>query len=248
MQKITQGGDVDIKMEVDTEFEEHRLQTLFTKEPETISWIAELMSPGDVLVDIGANIGVFSLYAGIKHGGKVEVFAFEPAYHNFDKLCRNIVANGLSASCRAYCLAIGDKTGLDSISLVSEVSGSASHFVGAAEPGMEGKVMFEQGVMAVTLDEAVKSFGLPMPNHIKIDTDGFEERVLAGGSETFRNPSLKSVLLEVTDVGGARERIMEFMAAAGFRTDHPINTQENHSRARRQKSATNNIENIIFTR
>lgn len=231
-------------MKIDTDLEEHRLQTLFTKEPETIAWISELVKPGEVFFDIGANVGVFTLFAGVKHGKELKIFSFEPIYHNFEKLCRNVSLNELS-SCVPYCVAVGSKTGFDLMRPDSDVSGSASlHFKSQESHGD----FFDQGIFSVTLDDAIHEFGLPQPQHIKIDTDGFEESVLQGGQRIFRAPELKSVLIEITDKNGARQRILDFMLRAGFNTDHPINSQEDHSRVRRQQKGTGYIENIIFTR
>ena len=69
-----------------------RAETLLDKEPATIRWI-DTFSPGEVLWDIGANIGIYSLYAGVVKG--VEVLAFEPASFNHALLCDNIRLNGL---------------------------------------------------------------------------------------------------------------------------------------------------------
>src|SRR5689334_19678778 len=64
-----------------------RAETLLSKEPETIRWI-DSFSPGSVFWDIGANIGTFSLYAGLGHD--ISVVAFEPAAANYYVLSRNI--------------------------------------------------------------------------------------------------------------------------------------------------------------
>ena len=71
-----------------------RARTLFTKEPETIAWLNSF-APNDVFWDIGANVGVYSLYAALK-GNKV--WAFEPAPGNYYILSRNIELNKLDKS------------------------------------------------------------------------------------------------------------------------------------------------------
>ena len=72
-----------------------RARTLFSKEPETIEWI-DGFKDGDVFWDVGANIGVYSLYASI--GRRIEVLAFEPSASNYLLLNRNIEYNHLSQS------------------------------------------------------------------------------------------------------------------------------------------------------
>ena len=93
MIKTIDDSMISFKMDTETEFEEHRFKTLFSKEPETISWIKELFKPNEILFDVGANIGVYSLYARALYNHKIRIYAFEPAYHNFKKLCQNILIN-----------------------------------------------------------------------------------------------------------------------------------------------------------
>ncbi len=242
---------IKIKMVVETPYELDRLRTFYTKEPETISWIENLIKPKDVFYDIGANVGVFSLFARAFHGPKVKVISLEPCYHNFNKLCLNIIANNFSEEgISPFCVAVGDKTGVGILNIISNVSGSSGHKMGelSDQLGKRFKPEFRQGIFSITLEDAVKKFGLPQPNHIKIDTDGFEEKVLKGGKDVFKNSHLKSVLIEVTDINGAGPRTERFMRNNGFGATHPINFQKNHSRYRRQIAGRGMIKNLIFTR
>lgn len=237
-------------MSTDTPYELDRFQTFYTKEPETISWIETLFRPKDVLYDIGANVGVFSLFTGIFHKKSVKIFAFEPCYHNFNTLCRNIIINGLSGTVNPFCSAISDRAGFDVLNVISNISGSSGHHVGVSADQMGRKFLpeLEQGIACIALDELVKKFNLPLPNHIKIDTDGFEEKILKGGKSVLKNPRLKSILIEVTDINGAGARIERFMQNYNFGVSHPINFQKNHSRFRREKVGKGMIKNKIFTR
>ena len=89
-----------------------RIDTLYTKEPDTIQWL-QAMKPGEVLYDVGANIGQYSIYAA-KRG--VKVFAFEPESQNYALLCKNIVLNKLE-NCTAYPLCLGDAWKIDQLQL-----------------------------------------------------------------------------------------------------------------------------------
>ena len=71
----------NFKFSITNEIELWRSNTILTKEPETIEWINNFKKKY-VLYDIGANIGIFSLFAS----KKIKVLAFEPAFHNFKKL------------------------------------------------------------------------------------------------------------------------------------------------------------------
>ncbi len=104
---------------------EYRARTFFTKEPETIAWIDSIPA-GEVLWDVGANVGIYSLYAA-KRGLPVQ--SFEPGSGNYYMLCRNIELNNLSSSVHAYCLAFNDFTRLDMFYMSStDLGGSMNSF------------------------------------------------------------------------------------------------------------------------
>jgi len=81
--------DQNFKFLITNEIELWRAYTILTKEPETIEWINNFEKK-DILFDIGANVGIYSLYASKK---KIRTVAFEPAFHNFKKLKKNIKLN-----------------------------------------------------------------------------------------------------------------------------------------------------------
>jgi hypothetical protein len=82
--------DLSIAIRVSTPNEYHRANTYAAKEPETIEWLRENLRDGDVFYDVGANIGLHSLYGG-KLRAACRVFAFEPESQNFGKLCGNLL-------------------------------------------------------------------------------------------------------------------------------------------------------------
>ena len=103
------------------------MDTLFTKEPATIEWIAGF-NADDVLVDIGANVGMYSIWSARTRG--VRVFAFEPEAQNFALLNRNIVANDLTQRVKAFCLGLSNDTGYGELYLSSSLLGDSCHAVG----------------------------------------------------------------------------------------------------------------------
>jgi len=187
-----------------------------TREPETLTWIEAFEAPCRFW-DIGANIGVFSLYAGLRPG--VEVSAFEPAAASYGALCRNIEANDLGARVRAYCVALSDRTQLGSLNLSGTNAGSVFNAFASTEDcfGNEIEVVFCQGMVGFSVDDFRRLFRLPAPNYLKIDVDSTEERILAGASETLRDPDLRSVLIELEASDTARNhRLMGALEAAGL--------------------------------
>jgi len=74
-----------------------RVRTLLSKEPDTIQWIDNFDKNKEIIFwDIGANIGLFSIYSAQKHKGKIKVIAFEPSSSNLRVLTRNISMNNFS--------------------------------------------------------------------------------------------------------------------------------------------------------
>ena len=219
-------GGVKVLLDVEPEtaegetrnFEQWRADTYATKEPDTIAWIDSFVHPGDVLYDVGANIGQYGLYAARRLQGKCRVFAFEPEALNYAKLNRNIVLNGLTGEVTAYCLAITDRTALDTFYVKSFAPGAALHTWG--RPVTQGEAAFEpknrQGSMGVTIDDLTERFGLPFPTHIKVDVDGIEESVVRGARRALTDRRLKTVLIEVFMYGDIARRIQEAFYAAGF--------------------------------
>ena len=207
-----------------------------TREPETLTWIEAFEAPCRFW-DIGANIGVFSLYAGLRPG--VEVSAFEPAAASYGALCRNIEANDLGARVRAYCVALSDQTQLGSLNLSGTNAGSVFNAFASTEDcfGNEIEVVFRQGMVGFSVDDFRRLFRLPAPNYLKIDVDSTEERILAGASETLRDPDLRSVLIELEASDTARNhRLMGALEAAGL------------SLSLRGKEVQKDVVNGVFTR
>jgi FkbM family methyltransferase len=173
-----------------------RAQTLLTKEPETIEWI-DTIADDHVLYDIGANVGVYTVYAAINR--KVRVLAFEPLAANYFLLNRNIEENRLSDTVSAYCLALNDSDIIDKFHVRDTGFGSAlSSFAEAIDHNGEPfQARFEQGMLGMTLDGFIEKFDPPFPDHIKIDVDGIEDKIVTGAARTLADPRVKSLSIEL---------------------------------------------------
>lgn len=187
-------------MAFDANEELHLLRAgwLETKEPETLAWI-DTFGKGEVLYDIGANVGVFSVYAAL-HAG-CEVYAFEPEAKNYACLCSNLRLNRLGRRVKALNLGLHDRTAIEFLQLHSLESGAALHALGEAVDWRHKPFdpKFEQPVLAFALDEFIERVGAPVPNHVKLDVDGNEARIVAGGRRTFSDPALKSLMIEINE-------------------------------------------------
>lgn len=184
-----------------------------TKEPETLDWIDQYIEPEDVFFDIGACVGNYSLYAAACHPG-LRVFAFEPEPNSLVNLVQNASRNKLSVICMQIPLSSG-KERVDFFNcnplycrdLHERVLG-ASCFIAGESNHQFGRLLKSHGVDLVpsvsigmcscSVDEIVASGLAPAPNHIKIDVDGIESRIIEGMQKTLCNSSLRSLLCEVS--------------------------------------------------
>jgi FkbM family methyltransferase len=172
-----------------------RVGTFFDKEPETLEWI-EGFSENDVFWDVGANIGLYSIYAASRG---IRVLAFEPSAPNFYLLNLNIMKNNISKIATAYCLAFTDKKVADKLMMKNlEFGGALSSF--GTNIGYDGKHFIpeiEQGMIGFSIDEYISSFNPLFPNHIKIDVDGIEDKIINGAEKTLLDGRLKSMSIEL---------------------------------------------------
>ena len=175
------------------------------KEPMTEKWIDSFNSE-DVFWDIGANVGVYSLYAAFRVGCKV--FSFEPVYHNYNILNRNIAINNMGENITAYCFSLHDKFEIDKIHLRNLYSGSS----GSDFSIKSNETSFSQGSLGFPIDDLVDH--IAFPNHIKIDVDGNEKFIVKGMSKTLSNDNLKSVLIEINQ---SYESIIDIFKEKGYK-------------------------------
>ena len=187
-----------------------RVLTYESKEPDTLDWIDRMVRPGDVFYDVGANIGVYALYAA---AAGARVYAFEPEALNFARLNENIVANQRSQAIIAYPLGISNATGVAELHLSQFVEGAALHAVQLPSGQPAGRPAHLQGLLVTSLDDLQHRFGLPAPVHIKIDVDGLEPAIVEGAALTLADPKLRSVLIEIN---AEQDAIADRMARAGF--------------------------------
>lgn len=175
-----------------------RAASLLSKEPETIEWINEF-NTDDTIWDIGANVGCYSIYSALK-GHKV--LAFEPSAGNYYILNRNIELNEMQQRVSSFCLAFSDKTKLGYLNMPTYELGAALNNFGEQQNehyvvGKRWNMLFKQRMIGFTIDDFIQLFELRVPNHIKIDVDGIEDKILSGASKTLKNPNLKSILVEL---------------------------------------------------
>ena len=175
----------------------YRANTLFTKEEDTIKLIDQYGEKNNIFFDIGANIGVYSLYYAKLY--KAKVFSFEPQYQNNALLEKNIQINKLEKFISVIPNPIYGKNKLDFLySDQDNLSGSAdTTFV--KKKNLKSHKKKKRLRLSFTIDFLVENFLIPQPNLIKIDVDGNEHEVIKGAIKTINSSSCKSILVETSN-------------------------------------------------
>lgn len=208
----------DIFLNIDSAIEYDIRLNSCKKEPETVEWIETFFKEGDVFFDIGANVGAYSLVASKFFNGKIAVYAFEPAFPTFPQLCKNVLLNRCQGCIIPLQIALSDKTIIDNFNYLDLIPGGACHAFGEAidYKGDVFKPIFKQPILSYRIDDLVKQFEIPIPNHIKIDVDGIEFSILKGADETLENPLVSSILLELEEGREEAKQIIVFLSRKGF--------------------------------
>jgi FkbM family methyltransferase len=155
-----------------------------------MAFVLHFLRPEDLFVDVGANIGSYTILAAAGIGARV--VAFEPDGVAFDWLTKSVGLNGVGHHVEAHRLAVGERLG----AILMTVGGdSVNHVLPPQNPLSDSS---SQEVSVTTLDACL---GQRAPMVIKIDVEGFETAVVAGGGATFANHGLHAVLMELTGHG-----------------------------------------------
>jgi FkbM family methyltransferase len=207
-------GPRDIYMRMDSRYAPARIRAC-AKEPWTVAWLERWVGEGDVLYDVGANAGAYSLVAASLHEGTVQVVAIEPAYATFSSLCDNIVLNDAGGAITPLNVVLASTTGLGHLNYRDLEAGAGLHSTGD-RPFLDGRLdpAYRQRVLTYRLDDLLSRFPLPRPNHLKIDVDGGELDVLEGASETLASNDLRTVMIDVNE--GDSDPITSLLAEYGL--------------------------------
>lgn len=151
-----------------------------------MQFIRRYLRNGDGFVDVGANVGVYSLLAASRVGAEGVVHAFEPMQRAFDRLTENIAINGLR-QVHPHRMALSDVTGM-----VRLTEPGDDALVGIAAAGMEGG---DEHVCCSTLDAVLGDAPISM---IKLDVEGAEPLVLRGARNHLRagNPPVMQIEMD----------------------------------------------------
>ena len=146
---------------------------------------------GDVVYDIGSNIGQFTIPLAKAVGDRGQVIAFEPERHSYERLQENVKLNGVT-NVRAFRVALGEKNSEGRLFLRGFRNRQSSLL-----PGNSGSECGSQAVDVVKGDQFRNTEGLPLPRAVKIDVEGYEYLVLRGLRDTLAQPTCVLVCCEI---------------------------------------------------
>jgi FkbM family methyltransferase len=190
----------------------HRTARAQTKEPFTVEWIERTFGEGDVLYDVGANVGAYTLIAATI-APDARIVAFEPGCVTFAVLCSNLAVNGLGGRVIPLPVTLGSKSAVASLRYWSLAPGAG--VLDTTNPtAADDPPIFEQPVLVQRLDDLVRSFDLPLPTHVKLDVDGAESAVLHGATETLAASSLRTLMVELAS--DAEAALVQQLGRHGF--------------------------------
>lgn len=186
-------------------------------EPRTTALIESLLSEGDCFVDVGANIGSFSLSAARKIGPSGRVLAIEPFPDNCADLLENRRLNGLQDVIEIASVAVND---VDAF-LQFAVPDASNRGMSREVRGL-GDRSDKYRVKGVLLSELIQNVGLSRVDAMKVDVEGSELRVLRGllgSSGAFPPPShiIFEFLPDDFDYGATPDVLLRFLTDHGYR-------------------------------
>mgnify|MGYP001177126951 CR=1 FL=1 len=197
-----------------------RVDTFFTKEPETLEWIDGFDGKNKIVFwDIGANIGLYSIYAAIKHNN-IKVISFEPSTSNLRLLSRNISVNKLEDKVLINQMPLSDKE--NQYQTMNEPEFSEGHSMNTFGKNLdfEGKTFSPKNnykIIGTSINYLIKNNILDFPNYIKIDVDGIEHIILRGARDILSDIRLKSIALELNEEHQDQFReVQELMKNSNF--------------------------------
>ena len=170
--------------------------------------LRRFVKPGEIVIDVGANVGFFTKRFARWVSGGGFVIAVEPETANFSQLLRNLDNSGAAAVVRAV------------KGVAAEQPGTLKLAVNPIHPG-DHKIASEGvEVTAFTIDDLVRKEPAARVCLMKIDVQGAEERVLRGAQETIQRDH-PAILVELDDealrqMGSSAERVVTLLVDWGY--------------------------------
>jgi len=240
--------DNKINFFVPTQITNWRVDTFFSKEPETLDWINSFEKKENLIFwDIGANIGLYSIYNALKNLNSTTI-SFEPSSSNLRVLTRNISINNLEKSIKVIPIPLTNKENTFQVMREGHfVEGGALNTFGEKFDfeGKEFEPMMKYSLFGTTINYLIENKILEIPDYIKIDVDGIEHLILESGNKVLKDKKIKSCSIEINENFKEQyDKILSIMKEYQFKILHKKHNEDNFSK----ESKFNKTFNYIFIR
>jgi FkbM family methyltransferase len=186
-------------------------------ERQEIKFLSKIVRPGDTFIDIGSNIGYYTVIAARLVGARGKVIAVEPVKKTFDRLNRNIQLNHFK-NVSPYRLALSSTDGI----LPMNVSQDGYDAWNSLTKPARGDAYVVEEVQTQKIDEFVRTNHIDgIVKMVKIDVEGWESELIKGGSEFFAR--LTSPILQIefnetalNSAGSSARQLFEQVIAFGY--------------------------------
>ena len=180
--------------------------------------VADLLDPGEVFWDVGANIGYFALVAAAAVGDTGQVLTFEPGAAALERLRANVALNHYK-NIVIYPLAVAEVEGEATLYRAEGMADSSASLFAAVAGTVGGEVC-----RTVALDDFLKKEKLRPPDFLKLDVEGAELRALQGAAQILaKHRPLLLVEMEEKNLraaGASKAAIQAFLTDFGYRPAH----------------------------
>lgn len=182
-------------------------------EPHSTAWVERLVREGDVVADVGANLGYYTVRFSRLVGPRGRVHAFEPSPRYRPRLVDHLRRNGCPDNVTVSEFALSDREGEER--LFGDAVSASMHWVhDARQPAVE------ETIRLTTFDAYARAAGLERLDFVKVDIDGHEPRFLAGAAETLRRfrPAIliEFAQLNLLTAGSDVDQLAAQLAALGY--------------------------------
>ena len=238
--------DKKIKFFVPNQITNWRVDTYFSKEPETLEWIDSFEKKENLIFwDIGANIGLYSIYNSLKNP-KSTTIAFEPSSSNLRVLTRNISINNLEKNIKVVPIPLTNKENIfQEMNEGHFIEGGALNSFGEKFDfeGKEFKPTMKYNLLGTTMNYFIENSILDIPDYIKIDVDGIEHLILEGGDKFLNDKKVKSLSIEINENFKEQyDKVLNLMNKYEFKLLHKKHNDYMFS----EQSKFKNTYNYIF--
>ncbi|HEX2542313.1 MAG TPA: FkbM family methyltransferase [Caldimonas sp.] len=232
----------------ETAMDAQRPLSLWVKEEGTMAWIDAEVRADDVFMDIGANIGIYSIAAALRTSGSGIVYAFEPHKVNSLALLRNVGANGLQDRVRVFSCGLSDRDGLFEFNYQALASASSASQLGHRRvPGSEAEFVpvATEMIYGTSVDRLVEAGTIRPPTLVKIDVDGNELPILRGMSRLLAGAARPRAVQVELNVG-EQDSISAFLQEHGYALASRHFTHEGKNALARGDAVEAIAHNAIF--